>query len=298
MRVFPVKAYAFVNFAEIASAIKAMGALEGVPIPALVGGRERWGMCLGGGKRCNNRNKGAGKEQRWVGGSGWVGVGGGGAVPDPGNAMRCGRPDEALGYARPFPGLSEPPGATVLTPPHPPPPSLPPHLQTGVKPLVMRYQQEAVVAAAAGTGGSKPPGVGPGAAGPGRGGGAGPGGRPRARQGMHRGASPAVFAFASCFVQSPRARIAGQPAGTNRSAPTSCLPHPPTLHPTPTHTPHPLLPAPQRSPRWGWAPTPLRSCCPRCWERRASRALQWRTCHMPCPTCPTGEAAGWGGCWG
>lgn len=37
VRVFPVKAYAFVNYAEIASAIKAMSALEGVAIPALTG---------------------------------------------------------------------------------------------------------------------------------------------------------------------------------------------------------------------------------------------------------------------
>ncbi|GAB4821624.1 hypothetical protein N2152v2_008670 [Parachlorella kessleri] len=37
VRVFPVKAYAFVNYAEIASAIKAMSSLEGVAIPALTG---------------------------------------------------------------------------------------------------------------------------------------------------------------------------------------------------------------------------------------------------------------------
>ena len=47
MRVFPVKAYAFVNYAEIASAIKAMSALEGVAIPALTGalGALHWERC-------------------------------------------------------------------------------------------------------------------------------------------------------------------------------------------------------------------------------------------------------------
>lgn len=39
VRVFPVKAYAFVNYAEIACAIKAMTALEGVAIPSLTGVR-------------------------------------------------------------------------------------------------------------------------------------------------------------------------------------------------------------------------------------------------------------------
>lgn len=37
VRVFPVKAYAFVNFAEPSAAIKAMTALEGVAVPALTG---------------------------------------------------------------------------------------------------------------------------------------------------------------------------------------------------------------------------------------------------------------------
>lgn len=48
MRVFPVKAYAFVNYAEIASAIKAMTALEGVALPALTGGCWAAGRHFGG----------------------------------------------------------------------------------------------------------------------------------------------------------------------------------------------------------------------------------------------------------
>ena len=41
MRVFPVKAYAFVNFTDIASAIKAMATLDGVAVPMLTGAGRR-----------------------------------------------------------------------------------------------------------------------------------------------------------------------------------------------------------------------------------------------------------------
>jgi hypothetical protein len=37
VRVFPVKAYAFVNYADIGSAIKAMQAVDGLAIPQLTG---------------------------------------------------------------------------------------------------------------------------------------------------------------------------------------------------------------------------------------------------------------------
>ena len=37
MRVFPVKAYAFVNYADIGSAIKAMQAVDGLAVPQLTG---------------------------------------------------------------------------------------------------------------------------------------------------------------------------------------------------------------------------------------------------------------------
>lgn len=37
VRIFPAKAYAFVNFADVASAVRAMAEMDGIPLPALTG---------------------------------------------------------------------------------------------------------------------------------------------------------------------------------------------------------------------------------------------------------------------
>lgn len=105
VRVFPVKAYAFVNYADIGSAIKAMQAVDGLAIPQLTGARA-------------------------------------GAPPR--------RP--TAGQPRPRRARRRPPWYPALHPPARRLPTSPP--RAGVKPLVMRYQQESGSASST----PKPPG--------------------------------------------------------------------------------------------------------------------------------------------
>lgn len=46
MRVFPAKAYAFVNYADVGAAVKAMQAVDGLAIPQLTGGLQLWWLAL------------------------------------------------------------------------------------------------------------------------------------------------------------------------------------------------------------------------------------------------------------
>lgn len=114
MRVFPVKAYAFVNYSDIGSAIKAMQAVDGLAIPQLTG------ECRG---------------LLWLGGLGRMV-----ATAPAGCRHRC-------------------------TPPSPPCHRSCGTCPAGVKPLVMRYQQESGGGSAAST--PKLPGSGSSLGGPG-----------------------------------------------------------------------------------------------------------------------------------
>lgn len=46
VRVFPAKAYAFVNYADVGAAVKAMQAVDGLAIPQLTGGLQLWWLAL------------------------------------------------------------------------------------------------------------------------------------------------------------------------------------------------------------------------------------------------------------